>query len=480
MAARLGLLTAALTLTSAASLTVAPGWAETPSPASHHEGRQGGEGRWDGEGVPQTSDGVRGERALPVPDAFRAQDTWTTLATYPVAPGVSFEQFTLTGPRKTIRGQLVRIDPATPGVGLDLVAGRNVASRHLVADMVDANAVVGVNGDFFDIRDTEAPLGVARDRQRGTLNGVQSGWNSAFWVDSAGLPHIGDLYADAVIRQRRSLDITTVNSPSVHPNSIGLYNKSWGTLSGYRVVDGKRRGVRMVVVRHDRVVSNQQRFPATKRVRGLVLVGRGAGAGQLARLRPGQKITADVTLSQDAAMAITGNTFILRDGVKISRDDLDLHPRTAIGIDRDTGQLLLVVMDGRQELSRGATMAEMAALYLAAGRRGRPEPGRWGLLDHARAPARRVARGRELALRRPSTSRRERARGHLRRPAAAGRLSAAQTAEAGTRTSATVVIGAKHSSSGLGTSTAAISSPEGPSVTVTSVGESQPMATTAP
>ena len=67
------------------------------------------------------------------------------------------------------------------------------------------------------------------------------------------------------------------------------------------------------------MVSNQQRFPATKRVRGLVLVGRGAGAGQLARLRAGQKITADVSLSQDAAMAITGNTFILRDGVKISR-----------------------------------------------------------------------------------------------------------------------------------------------------------------
>ena len=68
--------------------------------------------------------------------------------------------------------------------------------------MMDPNAVVGVNGDFFDIRDTEAPLGVGRDRQRGILNGVQSGWNSAFWIDTAGLPHIGDLYADAVLRQR--------------------------------------------------------------------------------------------------------------------------------------------------------------------------------------------------------------------------------------------------------------------------------------
>ena len=364
MAARLGLLTAALTLTSAAGLSAAPGWADPTAPAAPASRHSTGVDRQD---LPQTSDGVRGERALPIPDAFRTQDTWTTLQAYPVAPGVTFEQFTLTGPRKTIRGQLVRIDPATPGVGLDLVSGRNVASRHLVADMMDGNAVVGVNGDFFDIRDTEAPLGVARDRQRGTLNGVQSGWNSAFWVDSAGQPHIGDLYADAVVRQRPTLDITTVNSPSVHPNSIGLYTGTWGTLTGYRVVDGSRRGVRMVVVRNDRVVSNKKRFPATKRVRGLILVGRGAGAGQLARLRAGQKITTELSLSQDAAMAVTGNTFILRDGVKISRDDRDLHPRTAIGIDRDTGQLLLIVMDGRQALSRGATMAEMAALYQRLG-----------------------------------------------------------------------------------------------------------------
>ena len=357
MRRRLGLIPAALlavlALTSAAGLAVAPGWAD--GSARPYADRQRG---------PQTSDGLRGERALPIPAAFRTEDTWTTLQTYPVAPGVTFEQFTLTGPRKTIRGQLVRIDPATPGLGFDLVAGKHVASRSLVADVMDPNAVVGVNGDFFDIRDTEAPLGVARDQQRGILNGVQSGWNSAFWVDSAGAPHIGDLYADAVVTQRPQLDITGVNSPSVRPGQIGLYTKDWGTLTGYRVVDGKRRDVRMVVVRHDRVVSNKRKFPRTKKARGgVILVGRGAGAGQLARLRSGQKITTDVTLSQDVVMAVTGNTFILRDGVRMSTDDRDLHPRTAIGIDRDTGQLLLVVMDGRSEISRGATMLEMALLY---------------------------------------------------------------------------------------------------------------------
>ena len=63
------------------------------------------------------------------------------------------------------------------------------------------------------------------------------------------------------------------------------------------------------------------------------------------------------------AAAVTGNTFILRDGVRISTDDRDLHPRTAIGIDHDTGQVLVVVLDGRSEVSRGATMLEMAKLF---------------------------------------------------------------------------------------------------------------------
>src|SRR5689334_21724303 len=138
---RLGVLAAGLVLAATAGLTTTPGWAEPG----------------------QTSDGARGERALPLPRALRAEDSWTTLVGYPVAPGVSFEQFTLTGARGVTRGQLVRIDPATPGVGLDLVAGAKVAERQPVADVVDPDAVVAVNGDFFDIRDTEAPLGVARD-----------------------------------------------------------------------------------------------------------------------------------------------------------------------------------------------------------------------------------------------------------------------------------------------------------------------------
>ena len=59
-------------------------------------------------------------------------------------------------------------------------------------------------------------------------------------------------------------------------------------------------------------------------------------------------------------MAITGNKILINDGVVTVVDDREMHPRTAIGIDRETNQLLLLVVDGRQSFSRGYTMVELA------------------------------------------------------------------------------------------------------------------------
>ena len=59
-------------------------------------------------------------------------------------------------------------------------------------------------------------------------------------------------------------------------------------------------------------------------------------------------------------MAITGNKFLVRDGLIQVVDDREMHPRTAIGIDRDTKTLLFLVVDGRQKFSRGYTMVELA------------------------------------------------------------------------------------------------------------------------
>ena len=69
----------------------------------------------------------------------------------------------------------------------------------------------------------------------------------------------------------------------------------------------------------------------------------------------------------DPEVAITGNKVLLLHGVRRVVDDLEMHPRTAIGIDRDTGQVLMLVVDGRQSFSRGYTMVELANLMTTLG-----------------------------------------------------------------------------------------------------------------
>jgi exopolysaccharide biosynthesis protein len=58
---------------------------------------------------------------------------------------------------------------------------------------------------------------------------------------------------------------------------------------------------------------------------------------------------------------------LLLRGVRRVVDDRELHPRTAIGIDHESGRVLMLVVDGRQSFSRGYTMVELANLMQSLG-----------------------------------------------------------------------------------------------------------------
>lgn len=74
----------------------------------------------------------------------------------------------------------------------------------------------------------------------------------------------------------------------------------------------------------------------------------------------------------DIYNAVSGNVFILRDG-EIPQFDAEpylqkRHPRTAIGLSQDENTLILIVVDGRQpNYSDGATLPELAQMFLDAG-----------------------------------------------------------------------------------------------------------------
>ncbi|HWM73207.1 MAG TPA: phosphodiester glycosidase family protein, partial [Nocardioides sp.] len=194
------------------------------------------------------------------------------------------------------------------------------------------------------------------------------------------------------------------------------YNWQWGLSSGYRITDGQERDVRMVQIHEGTVVRNTTRLNSGQHIRGVMLVGRGAGARALARLKVGQPAHVRWRLDGTPRMAITGNKFLVRDGVIKVVDDREMHPRTAIGIDRDAKRLLFLVADGRQKFSRGNTMVELAekmirlgadeALNLdGGGSSTMMAKGRGGLLKVINSPSdgsqRSVANGIEIAYRKP-------------------------------------------------------------------------------
>jgi hypothetical protein len=313
--------------------------------------------------VPQTSDGVQGPVARPRNVAPRGPGDESVRRHWRVAPGVTATVWDERDERGPIRANLLTIDWEQPGIGIDYANdGRVNRTATLSTILTRDKAIAGVNGDFFDIGDTGAPLGVGRDRQRGLLHGRLSGWNSAFSFDQDGRPQIGPLPVTTTIKQRPGITITNVNSPSVAVAGIGLYTPSWGTTSGYRITDGQQSNVRMVRIKGGKVIRNTTKLPSGTTFKGRMLVGRGQGADALKKLRKGAPVTFVSRASGSPAMAITGNQFLIDDGVVRVVDDRELHPRTAIGIDRDTHTILLLVVDGRQSFSRGYTMVEMAGL----------------------------------------------------------------------------------------------------------------------
>jgi exopolysaccharide biosynthesis protein len=75
----------------------------------------------------------------------------------------------------------------------------------------------------------------------------------------------------------------------------------------------------------------------------------------------------EVSTAGAPRVTVSGRQVLVADGDVTVTDDTELHPRTAVGIDTDTGKVLLVVVDGRSESSTGYTLVQLARLMVRLG-----------------------------------------------------------------------------------------------------------------
>ncbi|WP_027945410.1 phosphodiester glycosidase family protein [Amycolatopsis taiwanensis] len=318
-----------------------------------------------------------------------------------VAPGVTYESFTVTSAHGPVVGYLVRADLRNPQVSLDLLHPASVGARETVSGMATAqHAVAGVNGDFFNISETHEgvpatgssvgpEIAEGRDLKFAVPDGQRFGpamapGDSTRDVFGMGVDHRARLatleLAGTAHTSRGTFAVDGLNQYALPVDGIGLYTHDWGTVSRARAACGTdtdrsapcSANTAEVVVRQGHVVSQSDTpgagdIPADTEV----LLGRDGGADTLRALQPGDHVQIGTRMSARALPSFefaVGGFRILSGGQPLPKlDAATLAPRTGAGVSADGRTVYLLTIDGRTAGSTGASVAELADMLRSFG-----------------------------------------------------------------------------------------------------------------
>ncbi|KOV57335.1 hypothetical protein ADK64_39590 [Streptomyces sp. MMG1121] len=320
-----------------------------------------------------------------------------------IAPGVTYRQFDVAAAAGPTRAHLLTVDLADPHVRVDLLHPGAVAARATVSRLADsAGAVAGVNGDFFDITETQHPgveatgasVGPAIADGRVLKAAVPDGQRfgpglppgtstrDVFGVGTDRRARLDRLsLTGAVDTPEGRFTLKGLNQYALPENSVGAFTSRWGSASRERAVCGTdtqrsapcSTDTYEVKVKDGRVVSAADK-PGTGAIPAdtTVLVGREEGARQLRKLSVGNAVT--VTHSLVAASSSVPYAFaiggfpVLRDGRELSGlDNGTSAVRTVVGFENGGRQLLILALDGAAAYRSGMTVAEEAATMRSLG-----------------------------------------------------------------------------------------------------------------
>ncbi|HEV2781174.1 MAG TPA: phosphodiester glycosidase family protein [Actinophytocola sp.] len=303
----------------------------------------------------------------------------------PVAPGVTLRSFDrygpdgFTGTPNWLQADSLTVD-LTAGTTVDyLFPGRVAKGEPLSAQAGRAGAVAAVNGDFFDINNSTAPLGVGI--RSGEL--VESPDADPTWRKSAaiftpdGIGSIGEVFFEGRITLPggRTVPLSGVNKPTLSVDGIEAFSTLWGTYCRCRATQDAAAVTEVEVIDNRvtavRPAAGEGEIPA----RGLVLVGRERGAEVLAGLAVGDEVGVDYRARTEQGQrihaAINGRQLLVVDGVpqKASQgNNVPAAPRTAIGFSADGRRMFLLTADGRQPaFSDGLGLDELATMMVELG-----------------------------------------------------------------------------------------------------------------
>ncbi|QZZ26396.1 phosphodiester glycosidase family protein [Streptomyces sp. ST1015] len=308
-----------------------------------------------------------------------------------VAQGVTYRQYDIRGAAGTAHAHVLTVDLTDPHVRLGLLYPGVVAGRAPVSRLADAQgALAGVNGDFFNITETQHPgvpatgasvgpavadgeflKGAVPDGQRfGPTPPASTTTRAVVGVDHEGRARLGTLPFTATTNT--GLPVSGLNQYALAQNSVGAYTSRWGDTPRTRATCGTdldraapcATDTYEVTLRGDRVISGSPTPGAGPISPGTtVLLGREKGANQLRALIKGQYLSVryPYEIEHPAFRFAVGGYPILTAGRPLpGLDTRTSAVRTAIGISGDGHHVHLFALDGATAYRTGLTVAELA------------------------------------------------------------------------------------------------------------------------
>ncbi|GGS86361.1 phosphodiester glycosidase family protein [Streptomyces violaceus] len=313
-----------------------------------------------------------------------------------VAPGVTYEHFDIQAAKGVTHAHVLKVDLGNPRVQVDLLYPGAVASRAQVSRMADAQgAVAGVNGDFFNITETQHPgveatgasvgpaITAGRTLKAAVPNGQRFGpelppgttTEDVFGVGTDGRARLDRLALDGSVRASGTrLPLGGLNQYALPVGSVGAFTSEWGSASRVRATCGTdtdraapcSTDTYEVTVLDGKVVSAADTPGRGPIAAGTtVLVGREAGAQQLRKFSTGEPVEIEhglvaATSGVPYRLALGGYPVLSGGRPLPGLDDTASAVRTAVGLADDGRRMLLLALDGGAEYRSGMTIAEVA------------------------------------------------------------------------------------------------------------------------
>ncbi|MFI6085150.1 phosphodiester glycosidase family protein [Streptomyces sp. NPDC051217] len=295
-----------------------------------------------------------------------------------IGPGIDLQHVKALDQKGWYDAQFLNVDLSKRAVGTDLLTSGPVASGGPLSEAANkAGAVAGVNGEFFDIGNSNAALG--GEVQNGKLlKSADISGRQHVGVTKDGIAQLVDLTVNANANfagaDHKVLSLNAANGAGVPADGLIAFTSAWGDYNRNRGLTGVANDqIAEVLVKNGSVVSVTPNGPAgsgTIADDSFVLVGRGASATALRALRPGDPVKLDYGLADNVAktlkFALGHGGTIVSGGKVVSGLDTSIAPRTALGFKNGGKTLVLATWDGPGGTGKGGVGIDKEARDLAA------------------------------------------------------------------------------------------------------------------